>query len=417
MERTEHTPSFTTLLSGILTRSPALVEALIPRLLADGVPTSLARSVSFLAGHPALESSRPCIWRLAVETGKPELLRSVVSALTWRMHDRAATEEERELLLKIAGLADVTLARTILDALRQIPLALRALTYAVIERLPLAELAAEKSASLLHALAPEAVRHRGTTVSPSEEALARILAKLVPAPEIDLFQQDAPFTYLAKVCPRAVFDFLRARILHAESLPENHGYVAFPSIRLHLAFPGLEQVADFAEICAELWQKATSPGRVQFAWHRLFQAAVLSENAHWLPQLEQAVTAATSVDDLINLLDLIHFDGSLLAFRQPRLVRVLLARAEALGGDHGKMRMQSGLYHASGPLIREYANGRRNHGDYLLVEASKALERDKGEPLLEDFYRYAIQSEERDAEDHGRDFENRRKRAWDEEDE
>jgi hypothetical protein len=60
---------------------------------------------------------------------------------------------------------------------------------------------------------------------------------------------------------------------------------------------------------------------------------------------------------LKQLLDLLHFNGSLVAFRFPEITRAFLQRADEVGGANAAKRIQSALYGISGPATRGYTGG------------------------------------------------------------
>ena len=106
---------------------------------------------------------------------------------------------------------------------------------------------------------------------------------------------------------------------------------------------------------------------------------------------------ADSLVRLRQLLDLLNFNGSLIAFRFPEITRAFLQRADEMGDANGAKRIQSALYGISGPATRGYTGGELDpEHDYLEAEALKSAERHRDDPLLGPFYRWVVEVEQKD---------------------
>jgi hypothetical protein len=109
------------------------------------------------------------------------------------------------------------------------------------------------------------------------------------------------------------------------------------------------------------------------------------------------IERADSLERLRRLLDLLHFGGSLIAFRFPEITRAFLQRADEVGGANGAKRMWSALYNIAGPATRGYTGGELNpEDDYLEPEAFKAAEQHRDDPTLGPFYRWVVEREHKD---------------------
>lgn len=79
---------------------------------------------------------------------------------------------------------------------------------------------------------------------------------------------------------------------------------------------------------------------------------VLDHTDFWLPKLTAAVRSAATYDELRNLIEILHFEGSLIVFRFRELTKLILRRAEELDGTKGYERMRASLWIVSGPRGR-----------------------------------------------------------------
>jgi len=163
--------------------------------------------------------------------------------------------------------------------------------------------------------------------------------------------------------------------------------------RFHLE--GLSADADFDKICGFLWEKMMGkvPEHMRYVWRELFQGIVLDRVDFWLPKLTTAVKAATSLKQLRELMEVIHFDGSLIVFFFPDFTKTVLQRAEDMEGIEGYERMRTTLYVASGPRSRSGTNGELDK-DYVEAEAVKAATAHAADSVLGPFYRWVVEVEQ-----------------------
>ena len=189
----------------------------------------------------------------------------------------------------------------------------------------------------------------------------------------------------------------RFDLIFAETAGEQ--YRATPlAWRLALDLRSLADEPDYPRLCEELWNRALDADHPQRRdWVRLFQSVVLDERSGWPTRMLAEIKRADSPVRLRQLLDLLNFNGSLIAFRFPEITRAFLQRADEVGGANGAQRIQSALYAISGPASRRSTSGELDpEDDYLEDEALKSAERHRDDPLLGPFYRWVVEGEQKD---------------------
>ena len=276
--------------------------------------------------------------------------------------------------------------------------------FQLLGRLPLGLAKPGFSGEILAALNP----YHASDVVPPLATVCHVLDSLVEVAEIKVDHHGGGWGRIVPLYPRAVYDFVLKRAERYEKLGAKARYQVLPhDILANFQLPGLAGEPDFAEICAFLWQKATTTveGYMGYVWRELFQATALDHEQYWLPQLTAAVAAADSLDKLQSVLEIIHFDGSLIIFRYPDLTRAVLAKATDLGGAKGYERTRASLYTMSGPSGRSFTNGElAKESDYMEAEAIKAAEAHSQDALLGPFFRWIVEIERHDREDNLRRY-------------
>lgn len=312
--------------------------------------------------------------------------------------------EEKWIVEALAANAELAEVATMVDLVAWVNASDVAWAYSLLEKLPLAEFARRHTSEILRALVPYEARE----VDPPLTTVQHALRAMVDVAELPLDGAAREFTQLAERYPRAMYDFVLERLKHYESLPDETRYDAVPGgYRLSFRLNRLAQDPDFAAICDFLWEKANSDPATKnhFNWRRLFQALVIEQEVYWRPKLLAAIDRATTLDAIYHLIQLIHFEGSLVIFRMPEVAAAFLRRAEAVGGVDGFKEMRSNLYHATGPGGRGYTNGELNKDDdYVEAEAIKAAEAHATDPVLGPFFRWIVEREKHDREWNRRRF-------------
>ena len=116
------------------------------------------------------------------------------------------------------------------------------------------------------------------------------------------------------------------------------------------------------------------------------------------PLILERLAKVENSDDLMDLCSLTAFEGSVIAFRYPRLIDALLKKARSMGiEEFEKARWK--LIHAARPQSRGYTGGVLNEEyRYALEEAEKAAQTFKDDLLLAPFYQKIVEIEKADAD-------------------
>ena len=268
--------------------------------------------------------------------------------------------------------------------------------YGLLRKLRLADLPDGFHGEVLAALNPFYAR----MIDPPPATVRHVLDALIKIPEIKVNHSGGAYERIVKLYPRAIYDFVLQRVARYEELGMVVRYQALPhGILARFRLEGLSMEADFDNICDFLWGKTV--GSISepsgYIWRQLFHGIVLDRVDFWLPKLTAAVKAATSLKELGALIEIIHFDGSLVVFRFPDFAKTILHRAEDLQGIEGYNQMRSTLYVVSGPQFRSGTNGELDKNvDYIEAEAIRAAATYAADSVLGPFYRWIVDVEQRD---------------------
>lgn len=267
--------------------------------------------------------------------------------------------------------------------------------------LPLARIVEQGATELLlDALHPI----RAPEKTPPTELVREVLSALVALPAFGHGHLAYEFAQLKGKHPRECYEFILARLHHAETLPHDvrHRYAPLPrELGERFVLSGLENDPDFPRICDELFTRALAEIRQDHHtdWTGLFQGIAAAHPEQWLNKLHAEIAACATMDALANLTGLIRFDSSLIIFNQPEITRAFLSKAEELEGSDGRKKMESRLYAISGPRTRGYSNGVLDtRYDYMESAALKAAEAHAEDALLGPFYRWIAAVERDDRE-------------------
>ena len=232
--------------------------------------------------------------------------------------------------------------------------------------------------------------------------VTQVFDGLIEIPEIDVDPHGGGYERVRKLYPRAIYDFVLKRAARYEAIGPTAKYQVLPrDILARFELPGLENEPDFPAICAHLWEQtmATLTHFMGCVWRELFQGVVLNHTELWRPKFEEAVRLSSTYDNLRNLVEVLHFDGSLIFFRIPGLTKLILRHAEDLSGTDGYKRMRLSLWALSGPGGRSYSNGELDQdSDYVEAEAIKAASTHAADDILGPFYRWIVEGERHDRE-------------------
>ena len=241
------------------------------------------------------------------------------------------------------------------------------------------------------------------------EAIDLLLERMTQIPILPSSYEDKGVLHsLAKRHPRQMFEFFVRRIAREEEL-EAGGQGGFAAVPFYhsVALVGLEKVPDFESLARNLLSKMLSrPKEQRHPWRQLFKMAVSRTSPLMEPLIIEGLAKVENSEDLMDLCSLTSFEGSVIAFRYPRLIQALLKKARSMGIEvFEKAKWE--LIHAARPQSRGYTGGVLDEEyRYAFEEAGKAAQICKDDLLLASFYQKIVEIEKADAE---------RQRRWTEE--
>ena len=230
------------------------------------------------------------------------------------------------------------------------------------------------------------------------EIVRHVFKQLIQVPDLGFYQHGHAWEKLKKFYPHDVYELLAARIAYAGST-DDWDYTPIPhDMEGRLSLPELMKDPRIDAIVADLWERAENfPDESRWMWIKLFQAVVIEEQQFWYERFRREVAKAALGDELLRLIQLISFEGSLIVFRFPEITEDLLQRAAVLGGEELLKSVRSKLHRGSGPGVRGYTNGQLDaEYDYLEAAALKAAEKHADNPVLGPFYRWIVEVEQKD---------------------
>lgn len=275
-------------------------------------------------------------------------------------------------------------------------------TDALIRILVRRNLNAEQTLHLANAMAKHE-RYGGEVIH--EENIDALMDRLALLPSLPIGGQSGGYLqWLAEKHPTKLYQLFINRIDASEN-----GIVLSPgpfepmSFYDGLALRGLAELPEFANIAQGLLDAifnrlpaARSP------WSALFIAVVARTSPIVEPLLTGRLLRIDTKADLCDLVSLMRFKGSVLAYRYPRLVDGILKKARSFGPATLE-EVTWDLIHSSRPSMRAYANGvLDDEYCYALIEAEKAYAQHADHPVLGPFYLKIVELEKADAEQHKR---------------
>lgn len=397
-----HTANTGELMSALAITDPERAVALAEAMLAPDCTARIAGIwQQILYGlPPACAGDAVRLISIAADHPRTELRRGVVDYFRFRNRKEMTLESaERTLLERMAAKAGPEEVLSFVELVQWVGRDCAPWGFELLGKLPLAGLPVRAHVQLLAALNP----YHAKDAIPPLPVVKHVLDALVEVPEIDVNHYGGGFERVRKLYPRATYDFTLQRVAYYEALGMNAKYQALPrDILARFELPGLEQEPDFARICAYLWDQmlAHSSDFMGYVWRELFQGIVLDHTDFWLPKLTAAIRSAATYDELRNLIEIFHFEGSLIVFRFPYLTKLILIQAAELDGTGGYERMRASLWIVSGPRGRSYCNGELDKDyDYVEAEAIKAAATHAADEILGPFYRWVEERERHQREE------------------
>ncbi len=392
-----HHPNTGEIIAAVTEADPQRAVAFSSALLDPGCASRVAviwhQVLYSLPAAQAAEVER--LLAIAAENPRADIRRGVVDYFRFRdRKEMTLSPAERALLERMAAKAGSDEIMSFVTLVQWVGPSCAEWGYELLRKLRLADLPDELHGEVLAALNPYHARN----VDPPLATVRHVLDALVKVLEIKVDHHGGGYERIRKLYPRAIYDFVLQRAAHYEKLGGKDRYQAVPYyILTRFQLEGLREDKDFNEICGFLWEKmmGKAPDHMRYVWRELFQGIVLDRVEYWLPKLTAAVKAATSLKQLRELMEVIHFDGSLIIFFFPDFAKAVLQQAEDLKGVEGYERMRSTLYVVSGPRGRSRTNGELDkEEDYVEAEAVKSATTHAGDPVLGPFYRWIVEVEQ-----------------------
>jgi hypothetical protein len=394
-------PNTTDLMSALASTDPdravALGDAMLAPTCTERIATIWHQILYGLPATYAQEAAR--LISLASDHPRTDLRRSVVDYFHFRDRNGIRLSAGEQVLLeRMASKAGPDELLSFVSLVQWVGPECAKWGFELLGRLPLTILPPSAHGQVLAALNPYHARE----VGPPRDVVTRVLDSLIPIPELDVDPHGGGYERVRKLYPRAIYDFvLKRAALHEELGPAAKYRVLPRDILARFELPGLENEPDFPAICAHLWEQTI--GKLSHfmghVWRELFQGVVLDHTELWLPKFEEAVRSSSTYENLRGLVEILHFDGSLVFFRIPRLTKLILSQAEDLSGTDGYKRMRSSLLALSGPVTRSFSNGELDQdSDFVEAEAIKAASTHAADDILGPFYRWIAEAERHDRE-------------------
>ena len=228
--------------------------------------------------------------------------------------------------------------------------------------------------------------------------IRRYIRELRRVDQIDEFQDRPFFARLAEMEPRAFCDMLVGRIREKEAHPDDRQ--RFSPLRMGGSFPleGLRSLPDYPSLARGLFEALrTADDHFQYWWRLLFQDAVLRVSPLGLEFMKGWLPEVQTPRELERFIAALHFDGSMIIFREPEFVRAILQRVRQIAPSDFEM-MQSYLGNTAAPSIRGYVGHQLEpEFRYFREEAAKAVAIHEKDADLASFYRAIMRSEDSDA--------------------
>lgn len=397
-----HSPATGELLSALTKADPdraiALAEAMLDPTGSARIAANWPQVIYDLPESHAAAGVR--LLSAASEHPRSEIRRGVIDYFRFRNRKEMTLEPaERGLLERMAAKAGPEEIMSFVALVQWAGETCAEWGFGLLGRLPLAGLPHAVHGDVLAALNP----FHAKSPAPSQEVVQHVLDALVDVPEINVDHHGGGWERIAGLYPRAIYDFVLRRAARYEKLEREARYHVLPrDILSRFELPGIEKDPSYLEICTFLWEQivAKKSDPMNYVWRELFQGLVMDRVDFWLPRFTAAVDAVTTYDDLRELMEVIHFDGSLVIFRFPELTKIILRRAEDLEGVEGYERMRALLWVVSGPKSRSGTNGELDKDkDYVEAEAVKSADAHAADTVLGPFYRWIADAERHEREE------------------
>jgi hypothetical protein len=372
-------------------------------LILAGASSTLDRWwVALFAGWHKLPDPKLRGWIQSVLRGdNPVRWQPILFALRWAGIGEVTAVEMAEVHAWARRLTDDTLTYAI-EHLRMRFTDDHATGDAILANLELASF----SAASLESLARVLERSSSVQEVPLPPGVAEnFIAQLQRVDRIDWHGAESFLHYLAEIEPVRFYEMLKQRVLQAAQRREEiDGYLPLPYGAFTL--DKLPEAEGYPQIAEDLYRRyRESDAKSHYLWRMLFQIAVLRVSPlgmefmeKWLPEIKES-------EELLNFVETMHFDGSMVIFWKPELVRAILRKALAVAPEKfGEISWYLG--NTASPKMRGYTDHVLDPEQrYYREEAAKAAAVFAADPELSAFYRDIVRREDDDAARHHREAE------------
>jgi hypothetical protein len=384
--------SFTPLFAKLAQGAPELAFKLAQHLMKSAATSILVQS------WPALMEANPLcsendqieLFRKGVETGNANSTISFISKLARRAQlNESLPNSVTALLIELAEKASQEETLFLLQLVSWSSDENVDVCFRILEKLPIRKFASDLMGHVLEALVP----HQRPRAAHPTTLIKHILKQLIEVPQIDLREHSQQWDHLIQRYPREIYNFVHSRVLlHAKQ--RRKGFSPVPRrYKSGFKLPALRSEPDYSEICSEIWKHAlVLDDDVHYWWAELFKAVVLEVPEMWVPRLLREIESSGSEKGLLNLIELLRFDGSLIIFCVPEVTKAFLKRSAPLGAMEN---IKWALIRTAGPQVRAYTNDALDpDDDYVEAAAIKAAEENVDDPDLGQFYRWVVKIEQ-----------------------
>ena len=358
--------------------------------------------VSLFAGWHKLPDPKLQGWIQSVLRGdNPVRWQPILYALHWVGIGKVSTAEMAEVHAWARRLTDETLTYAI-EHLRTRFTDDHTIGDAILANLNLASFSSPSLESLARVLERSSSIHEVPLPAGVAETF---IAQLQRVDRIDWHGAESFVRYLAEIEPVRFYEMLRQRVLQAAVRREEMGgYLPLPYGAFMLE--KLPETAGYPQRAEDLFRHyRESDAKSHYLWRVLFQIAVLRVSPLGLEFMKKWLPEIKNGEELLNFVETMHFNGSMIIFWQPELVRAVLRKALAVAPEKFS-EISWYLGNTASPQMRGYTNHVLDPEQrYYREEAAKAAAVFAADPELSAFYRDIVRREDDDAARHNREAE------------
>jgi hypothetical protein len=328
--------------------------------------------------------------------------RALLSILGWAGIGEVPAQVLTEVAAWSCRLGDATL-ETALENLRWRDERKATIYNTILNNLDLSALSGKSLTRLAEALS-NATGHNEFPLS--SDFVIRFIRELGRVDRIDDHEDRSFIRQLSKLAPQAFFDMLEQRIREAET--RRAAGQKFDPLRVGTSLPltELPKAPDYRSLARKLFDTLrTADVKSKYWWQLLFQGAVLQVSPLGLELMKEWLPKVQTADELRDFIRTLHFEGSMIIFREPEFVRAILIRMRQLAPTDFE-RLRWSLGNTASPQIRGYIGHQLEpQFQYYREEAAKAAAIHERDSELAAFYREIVRNEDADAARHRREAE------------